>query len=245
MIVFAAVIPNSPVLVKHGSVIPEQTFDAIARIQEMLDRTVPDTIFVISEHAQSFDSVFTLPFATKFTESLKRLGFISEHISYPADSELLGRIQMHARTHNLPLRSIHSESLDTGSGIALRLLRAAQKKCSVITIGTSARTIEEHIAFGYELKNIVHTSKKRVAVIITGNAGPREFARGIIASLIDRSPSQLASIAANKSLAGAETLAKPLAIGYGLLRGFPPQTKLMSDETTEHTQLVSAVLFSE
>lgn len=240
MIVFAAVIPNSPALVTRGAAVPEQTLDAIARIQESLDRTLPDTILVISQHAQNFGSVFTLPFATKFTESLKRFGFISEHISYLADNELLGRIQMHARSHNLPLRSIHTESLDAGSGIALRLLKASAKKYTVATLGTSDRTLDEHIAFGYELKNVVHTSRKRVAVIITGNAGSRECAHSIIASLIDRSAALLKATSSP-----TESISKALAIGYGLLRGFPPQTKLMSDESSEHTHLVSAVLFSE
>lgn len=244
MIVFAALIPNSPLLVKRSGNMPEATLAALAQIRAELDTAHPETIVIVSELARSFSSAFALPFATKFVESLKRLGFISRHLSYTPDNELLGRLQSFTRDAHIPLRSVHTEFLDAGSSIALRMLGVQQKKYSIITLGTSDRSLAEHVEFGYAIKDVLHGHSRRIAVIVCGDAGDQSFAHGLISSLADRSVAALTKISSDTSHA-RDTVSRALAIGYGLLRGFPAQTKLLSDETISDSSLVSAILFTE
>ncbi|MDQ5931730.1 MAG: hypothetical protein QG607_431 [Patescibacteria group bacterium] len=244
MIVFAALIPNSPLLVKRGEIVAEKTLAAISEIERMIEKTNPDTLLIISQHAKHFDSVFTLPFADKFVESLKRFGFISEHLSYSADAEILSKLQAYSKKARLPLRSVHSELLDNGSGIALRMLGAQKKKYSIVTLGTSDLSIEHHVEFGHELKEILHSDARRIAVIVTGETGNSAIAHGIIASLGNRSVPALRQVC--ESATGEhETLCRPLAIGYGLLRDFPAQTNIVCDEEFGGHSLISGVFFSD
>jgi aromatic ring-opening dioxygenase LigB subunit len=239
MIVFAALIPNSPLLVKRGGAIAEQSLAAISRIEESLEKTQPETLVIISQDAKQFPHAFTLSYAEKFTESLKRLGFISEHLTYPADIELLAKLHTFTRHHKIPLRTIHSELLDKGAGLALRLLKSQKKKYSIITIGTSDASVEKHVEFGHQLKDVLHSTTRRVGVIVTGDAGNAHTARSIIASLANRSVPVL------NHATESESIIRPLAIGYGILQDFPAETRIMCDEIFSDHNLISAILFSD
>lgn len=244
MIVFAALIPTSPLLVKRNGKTAEKTIAAIAEIERTLDNTHPDTLLIISSHAKQFAHAYALSYAEKFAESLKRLGFISEHLSYTADIELLAKLHTFSRQHKLPLRSVHSELLDKGSGLALRMLGAQKKKYSIITLGTSDLSIENHIEFGHAIKDVLQSTSRRVAVVVTGDAETESAARGIIASLSNRSAAALTH-ADEKYPQETESLCRPLAIGYGLLHNFPAQTQILCDEIFSDHSLISAILFSD
>lgn len=244
MIVFAALIPNSPLLAARGGNVAEKTLAALTQIEGLIEKSRPDTVLVISQHAQQFESVFTLPFADKFVESLKRLGFISEHLSYSTDTELLAKMHTYSRQKKLPLRSIHSELLDKGSGMALRMLSAQKKKYAVMTLGTSSLSIEDHVHFGYELKEILQSTSRRIAVIMTGETTSSAIAHGIVASLANRSLPALTQ-ACDAASPGSETMCRALAIGYGLLRDFPIQTNIIADEQFSDHHLISATFFSD
>lgn len=243
MIVFAALIPTSPLLVKHSGKLPDLTLKALSQISSALDATKPETVLLISEGARSFSSTFVLPYATVFVEALKRLGFIARHIPYTPDAELLAKLQSTAHRSGIPLRSVHSELLDAGSAMALRLLEIQKKQYSIVTIGTSASSIAEHENFGYSIKDVIHGHTKRVAILITGDAGDDVSAQGIIASLVNRTTALLTKISA----AGTppETISRALAISYGLLRGFPTQTKILCDEVLNGFAFITAILFTE
>ncbi len=244
MIVFAALIPNSPLLVKRTGKTAEKTIAAISEVERMIDQKTPETLLIISQHAQQFAHTYTLPYAERFSESLKRLGFISEHLSYAADIELLAKLHTFSRQHKIPLRSVHSDLLDNGSGISLRMLGAQKKKYAIMTLGTSDQSIASHIEFGRLLKEVLQSTTRRIGVVITGEAGNEAVAHGIIASLANRSAPALTQVC-EKSSTELGTLCKPLAIGYGLLHDFPAQTQILCDEIFSDHSLISAILFSD
>lgn len=240
MIVFAALIPNSPLLVKRSGKTAEKSITAIAEIERMLEDARPDTLLIISQEAKHFSTAFALLYAEKFSESLKRLGFISKHLSYPADIELLAKLHTFSRHEHIPLRSVHSELLDKGTGLALRMLKAQKKTHSILTIGTTDLPIDIHFEFGHQIKELLHSCDRRIGVIITGDAADETVARGVIASLGNRSIPALVH-----ATHGDETLCRPLAIGYGLLHNFPLETRILCDEIFSGHNLISAVLFSD
>jgi aromatic ring-opening dioxygenase LigB subunit len=244
MIVFAALIPNSPLLVKRSGNTAEKTIAAIADIEQQMEKTQPETLLIISQEAKHFPSTYTLLHADKFTESLKRLGFISEHLTYPADIELLAKLHTFSRHEKIPLRSVHSELLDKGSGLALRMLKSQKRKYNIITIGSSDQSVQNHYDFGHQLKELLHSSPRRIAIIVTGDAGSETTARGMIASLANRSIPTLVHTAESNG-PDAETLCRPLAVGYGLLHNFPLETHITCDEIFSDHSLISAVLFSD
>lgn len=244
MIVFAALIPTSPLLVKRNGKTAEKTLAAISDIERAIDQQKPDTLLIISQDAQMFAHTYTLPYAERFNESLKRLGFISEHLNYSADIELLAKLHTYARQHKIALRSVHNDLLDKDSGLALRLLGAQKKKYSIMTLGTCDLSIGDHIEVGQKLKEVLQSTTRRVGVIMTGQVGSETVARGVIASLANRSASALAQVCENNAQIHG-TLCRPLAVGYGLLYDFPAQTDILCDEIFSDHSLISAILFSD
>jgi len=244
MIVFAGLIPNSPLLVKRSGKKAEKSLAAISLIEQALEKTHPETLVIISQDAKHFSHTYAVPYAEKFTESLKRLGFISEHVTYPADIELLAKLHTYSRQHHIPLRTVHSDLLDKGCGMALRLLGVQRKKYSIITIGTSDLSIENHVEFGHQLKEVLHSSSRRIGIIVTGSASGEHTSRSIIASLANRSVASLTH-GVQASATETETLRRPLGVGYGLLHNFPLQTEIVCDEIFSDQALMSAILFSD
>lgn len=244
MICFAAVVPHNPQLFINGREQYLRTLAAIEHIGALLAEQQPSIVLFITAHAQEFPKLYSLPFSPSFDAggSLKQFGIINKE-PYRAALDLMGAIQTCGRQLSIPLRTLHTDVLDVGTALAARMLNVSHTM-SIAVLGTCDRSVIDHVEVGYALKDILHNAEKRIAVIITGDG---EHIRGddtvLLNTVIHRSVAALTK--ATQSSTAHDCILKPLACGFGLLRGFPSQTKILAHESMDTHDLVTAVLYSE
>lgn len=244
MICFAAVVPHNPQLITQGSDTYLRTLAAVEHVGVLLNEQQPDAILFVSAHAEEFKKMYSLPLASTFDggSSLKQFGIINKE-PYRVALDIVGSVQTCGRQHAIPFRTTHTETLDVGTALACRML-SITRATSIAVIGTCDRSVIDHIEVGYALKDVVHSSEKRVALIITGE-GHFETDNNTDLLNIVTNRSVAALTKACKRATPDDCVLKPLACGFGLLRGFPSQTKILAHETTDTHVLVTAVLYSE
>ena len=243
MLCFTAVIPHDTDLLHESAAENQLTRRGIAVVGGELMASKPDVILILSSHAENFSDQYTLFFNTLFSAgaALKKFGVISNAMR-PAAVCFLAKLQSFARAHALPLRSVQTTALDVGSAVALRLLKIPDTLPTAVIGSSSARSILDHMETGYSLKDFIQNFPQRVAVIVTGESEHNTDAEPPLATLLARR-----SVSALIALADPTVphlVSHPLALCYGLLRGFPLVTRIHADEHNTRSALVTATLFS-
>lgn len=243
MICFAALVPHNPALLTRTDARLDDMRRAIARITSALVETAPDVVVLLTAHAGQFERLYTLPVATSFNvgAGLKKLGVIVSAVR-PTLMGLFGRLQSFARQQKIPLRSVETKEIDSTCATALQAL-GLPASIPVMIIGTCERTIIDHNAVGYEIKDFLHNNALRVAVITVGE--PQRGATQLPqwhTALAQRSIALLSDLWQKGT---SSCIAKPMAFCFGLLRGFPLMTTIVATATIDDASLIAAILFSE
>jgi aromatic ring-opening dioxygenase LigB subunit len=243
MLCFAAVVPHDTELLNESNVENGHARCSIANVGAELMQSEPDVILLLSAHAENFTDQYTFFFNTTFNAgvALKNFGVIS-NAAQPAALNFLGKLQAFVRAHALPLRCVQTAVLDVGSAVALRLLKIPNT-LPIAVIGSSAeRSILDHAETGYALKDFIQNLPQRIAVIVTGDgerSATTETSLGLlltrrsISALIDRSELNL-----------RDCVSRPLALCFGLLRGFPFGARIHDHEKKGQSTVVTATLFA-
>ena len=169
-LVFAALTPHSPLLLKHvpteNDSLPD-TRTAFAYLQDELLASHVDTLIVLSAHAGEHDEVFTVFGNDLLHPSFTQFGDINTHPSFSNDLQFVSQLKEASKTQHTPLTLNCESTLDYASAVPLMLLRDGLRKNTVATIGGSAQSPKDHFDFGYLLKDIVLNSAKRYGVIVS------------------------------------------------------------------------------
>ena len=258
MIVFAGFMPHNPTLLQDKKLFTSPTGTAINSLASKLNEHNIETLVVISSHAGIFEKKYTLEFATHYTPALKKFGIIDTGIVYKADVPLIGAMQSYTRHAKLPLQHLAKTELDYGTSVALKLLNFDREKIQLVVIGTSDRSIVDHMEMGYALKDILHNSTKRIGILITADCSRRHTSDSPAGFSNNAAPfdMDIKNIIENRSIAGLtrivhdahepdECVTHPLALSFGMLRRFPVQSKILSYEVRNGVGLIAATLFIE
>lgn len=257
MIVYAAVVPHNPLQLQDPKFTHSHTARALQIISQDCAALRVDTVCVISEHAGEFLRSFTLPFSDIFRASLKEFGRVQDVRLYRPNYFLLNAITCAARAQKLSLQKIAAQDVEYGVAIPLHLL-AIPEATQLVIIGTSHRSIADHVVFGSAIKEVFQQSNARIAIIVAGDGSHRhestspagfspraaEFEDALMHVLRQRSTAALQKLS-QSSVEVAECLVHPLAIAYGLIRRFPLQTEVLSYEIRSGVGLYGARLFHE
>jgi len=173
MIVLAAIVPHSPLLAptigkEHREKLAD-TLKAFEALAESLYLAKPDTIVMLSPHAPMYPDSFSGNIAPSFKGSLKEFGDHGTELPIKADFLLLDHIHRHMRDHQTPFTLTSAEELDYATTIPLMFLIKGLPTVKLVPIGMSGLDIQQHYAFGEELKNVVHAESRRVAIIASAD----------------------------------------------------------------------------
>lgn len=175
MVVFAAIMPHplesvSGIGNKKDKAKIKKTLKAFEEIREGLEKAKPETIIIISPHAKMEDYAFVVNSSPTLRGNLADFG-IEEMIEFENDTMIADRIAYYAEMNETPVH-LHENFLDYGSIIPLMHL-AKNIKPKVVHIAFSMLSYEKHYSFGQVIGKMCKNSKKRIAVIASGDLSHR------------------------------------------------------------------------
>ncbi len=173
MIVFAAIVPHSPLLAPSiGKDQREKLADTLHAYQELeqaLYLTKPETLVIMSPHAQMYPDAFSGNVSDHFAGQLKEFGDHGTTISAKVDFLLLDHIHRMMREESVPFTLTSQEELDYGFTIPLLLLTQQLKNWKLVPLASSLLDGRMHYEFGRQLKRVLHAEQRRVAVIASAD----------------------------------------------------------------------------
>lgn len=248
MIVFAAIVPHSPLLVpsvgkEHREKLA-QTLKAFETLEQALYLAKPDTIVIISPHAQMYPDAFSGNMAPKYIGSLKAFGDHEPLFEAKADFLLLDHIHRGMRDHKISFTLSSSEELDYGVSIPFSLLTTHLPSAKLAPISTSMLGVQEHAAFGHELAEVLRNETGRIAIIASADlshhanaASPKGstpegqwFEQAIREYALAQNAKGIVEMDAAKCEAAGQCGQKPIAVLMGALDGIKLKANELSYE---------------
>lgn len=169
-LVFASIVPHSPITVpsigKEQSEIIAETMAGIKELEGELYVMQPDTLFVISPHAPTAETSFSVNLAPSFTADFHEFGDAETNLQFQCDIELVSKIREYADSHNSAVVNVINQSnLDYGTAVSLFHLTKHVPKVKIVPISVSLLDAKAHYDFGAVLRNVAMQTNKRVAII--------------------------------------------------------------------------------
>ena len=248
MIVFLGFTPHSPLLLesigKENTAKLKETRGAMETLSEDLYASQPDVIVTISAHSGAHENVFSINMHDEYVVDLKEFGDLSTQATFYPDTELVTEIRSQMKGKEISMTLDSFASLDYGVGVPLTLLMK-KKKPKLVPVAYSHLSAKEHLLFGNILKEVFMNSKKRIAVIASGDlshcltsSAPagfkkegKKFDDTILQSVKDVSTAKLISMDDELVKEAAECAYKPLLILFGIMERMKVKPELLSYES--------------
>lgn len=185
MIVFAAHVPHSPLLMKSisgdriGAV--RRTLDALEELADELYARHVQTIVLLSDHPTMYDEALSMNVADPYHCDLHDVGDLGYKATYHPDFALVDRLQRELRKAEQPFTLTTDDRLHFAAAVPLEFLTRHQREVRLVPIAPAGRlSPKEHFAFGQALKHTLTASSARIAVISAGDLAHTltEFAPG-------------------------------------------------------------------
>ena len=176
-LVFAAVVPHSPILLpsvgrEHVERL-KKTVESLKRLEQELYAAAPQTILIISPHGPVESEHFTIDVNDRYVCNLKEFGVMESPLQCGADMKLVNDLREHCEDRKLPIMLRSEESLDYGVVVPLTYLAAHLNKISIIPLYPSLLDAKAHFEFGRAIQEVVMNSNRRVAAIASADLSHR------------------------------------------------------------------------
>ncbi len=173
MIVFAAIVPHSPLLVpsigkEHREKL-DCTLKALQEIEQALYVTKPETICIIAPHGIRYTDAYSVNLVDTYNGNLKTFGDFSTTIKAKSDFLLIDHLQRKIRDEGVPFTLTSNEEIDYGFTVPLLLLTSHLTDWKLIPVTPSMYDGKSHYEFGAQLKRVLHAEQRRVAVIASAD----------------------------------------------------------------------------
>jgi aromatic ring-opening dioxygenase LigB subunit len=175
---FAAFTPHTPLIIPHIGkehvTLLEKTTESFEYLANELYASRPDTLIVISAHAQLLPEAFTINLSPAFNISFHDFGDVVTALQFRGDVGFAHHLKERLETSQQVIMSTN-EDLDHGIGVPLfKLLEPFGKNPpKLIPIMYSLLSFEHHFSFGVKLQQEILNSTKRIAVLASGELSHR------------------------------------------------------------------------
>jgi aromatic ring-opening dioxygenase LigB subunit len=173
MIVFASIVPCSPLLLP--SVNPEhiheieKTRAALSECAEELFATHPDTIVLFCDHPNAPKDAFAVNVADPYHAKLETFGDLGYHKMYRPDFMLADAIQRGMRKSGEPVVMMTESELPFSATVPLEFLTQHCPNVHILPIAPCQKTAKEHFDFSASLREYLVSSTKRIAIVAAGD----------------------------------------------------------------------------
>lgn len=173
MIVFAAIVPHSPLLLpsigkEHRDKLA-CTLKALEEIEQALYLAKVDTLCIIAPHGVRYPDAHSINLMDAYIGDFKTFGDFSTTVNAKSDFLLIDHIQRLMREERVPFTLTSSAEIDFGFSIPISLLTAHLPAWKLIPVTPSMLDGKAHYDFGQQLKRILHSESRRVAVIASAD----------------------------------------------------------------------------
>ncbi|MCR4312566.1 MAG: hypothetical protein NUV56_04765 [Candidatus Uhrbacteria bacterium] len=173
MIVFAGIVPASPLLLEsinpEGLPLLERTRQALHEVAEDLAATHPDTIVILAEQATMYPDAFSINVADPYLARLEAFGDLGYRKQYHPDFALVDKLQRELRALGEPVSLSTDQAISHLTVVPLDFLTQHLPNVRIIPIAPSNLDPKEHFNFGNALRSILQASSKRIAVFAAGD----------------------------------------------------------------------------
>ncbi|PLX25536.1 AmmeMemoRadiSam system protein B [Candidatus Parcubacteria bacterium] len=172
MIVFSAFVPHPPIAIpevgKENLDKLSDTIKAYQTLEHEIYSAKPDTIILISSHAEQREEAFAVNQAPDFKVNFKKFGDLVTNLQFKNDIGFGYQIKELCEDY-FPVMMTAQEELDYGSGVPLFYLTQHLPNIKVVSIAYSNLSSEDHFKFGQIIRKQINLAGKRVAVIASGD----------------------------------------------------------------------------
>ncbi len=172
MLVYAAHIPHSPLLLpiisRHKSRLFKMLRDAVHDISFDLHAQQVDTLVFISPVGNGSHNAHVIHYAPKYDSYLGDFGYFNQLPQYLGDVHTAFEIRR-ALCTKYPVRTTTPKNLDSASASASMQLQNEHKRFSLVPVTHGMLPIAELHSFGKDLREVLESTSKRVAVVSLGD----------------------------------------------------------------------------
>lgn len=167
----AAIVTHSPILIpeigKLNQQILNKTVDAYTELARELQGNDIETIVIISPHGQIQANCFTINVGPELNIDLSSFGFLGTRKKFISDLNFIDELK---NIEGAEIQLTSSPQLDYGASVPLYLLTEAMPDVKVVSISYAGElSLEDHIALGNRISQVINNSAKRIAVIASGD----------------------------------------------------------------------------
>jgi MEMO1 family protein len=249
MIVFLGFTPHSPLLLesigKENTKKLKGTLKAMETLSEDLYASKPDIVVTISSHSGAHENAFSINLHDEYTVDLKEFGDLSSKETFSPDPELVTEIRKTMKGQDVKFTLDSYSSLDYGVSVPLELLIKKDNKPKLVPISYSHLSPKDHLLFGRLLKDVFVNSKKRIAIVASGDLSHcltsdapagfekegKEFDDIVLQSVKDVSTAKLISIDEEIVSKASECAYRPLLILFGIIEKVQVKPEVLSYES--------------
>jgi len=173
MIVFAAIVPHSPLLIpsigKEHTAKLQKTLEAYKTIEQDLYLSKPETLCIIAPHGPRYPDAFSANMAGSYTGTLKAFGDFATTVTAKSDYMLMDHMHRKMREEGVPFTLTSSEELDYGYTIPIIMLATHLQSWKLVPLSPSMMDGKAHYEFGRQIKRVLHSETRRVAIIASAD----------------------------------------------------------------------------
>ncbi|MFH1192598.1 MAG: hypothetical protein V1655_03950 [bacterium] len=167
-LVFSAITPHSPILIhsigKDDFQYLKKTIVAFSVLEDEIYVARPQTIIILSFSEHILNNAFSINLSPKYKSNFKNFG------EYSIEKEFINDVGFthHIREKfegKIPVKLFSEENLNYEASVPLHYLTEHLKDISIIPIISSGLDIQCHFNFGQNLKDLILSSNKRIAII--------------------------------------------------------------------------------
>ncbi len=248
MIVFAAIVPHSPLLMptvgkEHRDKLAK-TVAACQEIEQALYLAKPETLCIIAPHGPRYPDAFSANMAGSYTGTLKSFGDFSTTVTAKSDFMLIDRTHRKLREEGIPFTLTSSEELDYGYTIPILLLASHLQNWKLFPVSPSMMDGKAHYEFGRQIKRVLHAETRRVAVIASADLshklsaespggasteGPK-FDQAIQEGVVSKDPTALLTMPTDITENAGQCGYRPISTLLGTLDNMNVTAKVLSYE---------------
>lgn len=175
MILGAVMVPHPPIIIPEIGMgeehVVQKTIDSYHIAMKTLASWNPDTVIVISPHAQMYQDYFQISPGTSATGDFSRFhaGSVKFEVTY--DTDLVDLICEYCQEKHFPAGSEYPgpAHLDHGVMVPLYFMNQYLKDYKLVRIGLSGLPVSKNVELGTYIQRAANVLHRRVAVIASGD----------------------------------------------------------------------------
>ena len=176
-LVFSGIAPHPPIMVpevgRESIVDVKDSIDAMAKLTTRIIDSGAETVILISPHAPLEVDSFVAYRGPEVVGDFANFNAADTYFAARVDEELLAAIKTAAASKNFNLSILPELDLDHGTAVPLYFLLKNGWQGSVVTLGYSFLSNDDHLRFGACIRDAVERIGRRVAFIASGDLSHR------------------------------------------------------------------------